>query len=124
VAHLTEETPLTSVCSMATEPTQQPRRGDGLGSLGSTSQKGGKVLAIAPLCTYPATVLWYEDAGVHIEQPAHVLRCLKLATSYTLGMGSSKLVGKLVKSKSDHTTFVHWQHTYTYNIDVFRISSV
>ena len=31
---------------------------------------------------FPATALWHEVDGVHVDQSASVLRYLKLATSY------------------------------------------
>ena len=35
--------------------------------------------------TYPAAALWHEGDGIHVDQPASILRCLKLATSYPDG---------------------------------------
>jgi len=35
-----------------------------------------------PFRTYPVATLWHEADGLHIDQPARILRCLKLATSY------------------------------------------
>jgi hypothetical protein len=32
------------------------------------------------LLRFPATALWDEVDGVHVDQPASILRCLKLAT--------------------------------------------
>jgi hypothetical protein len=40
----------------------------------------------APLGTPPATALWDEAARGHEEQPASVLRYLKLATSYVINL--------------------------------------
>src|ERR1041384_4667756 len=36
---------------------------------------------------YPATTLWHEVAGIHVDQSASVLRCLKLATSWRVRTG-------------------------------------
>ena len=35
-----------------------------------------------PFRTYPAAALWHEADGLHVDQPARILWCLKLATSY------------------------------------------
>ncbi len=44
---------------------------------------GGQIQATpTPFRTYPAAALWHEADGLHIDQPARILRCLKLATSY------------------------------------------
>ena len=37
---------------------------------------------------FPATALWHEVVGVYVDQPASVLRCLKLATSYCVALPS------------------------------------
>jgi hypothetical protein len=35
-----------------------------------------------PFRTYTAAALWHEADGLYVDQPARILRCLKLATSY------------------------------------------
>src|SRR5712691_4222250 len=43
---------------------------------------GGQIQATpTPFRTYPAAALWHEADGLHSDQPARILRCLKLATS-------------------------------------------
>src|SRR5207244_9443585 len=60
---------------------------------------GGQIQATpTPFRTYPAAALWHEADGLHIDQPARILRCLKLATSYTI-------VGRGVLS---------WSHIHRY----------
>jgi len=59
---------------------------------------GRQIQAVAaPLWTHSAAALWHEVDGIHVDQPASVLRCLKLATSY-LGNSSG---------------LFHWLHAST-----------